>query len=169
MSGENLAADTIEVTIDGVFTTHHTFRAESSVLGELTVPAFSRDATFQAVDGQALTVHSTSWRGSRYELCAGEDVLAATKPRGAFRQPIDIEHRGGLYSAVPAGAFRQGWFLVDAAGSEILSYQPRGAFRRGAYLEVLDTAQMELIVLFYYLVFQRKREEAAATGAGASN
>lgn len=169
MSGQSMAADSIEVTVDGMFTTHHTFQTESGVLGEMTMPAFRRDATFQAADGQELTIHSTSWRGSRYELREGEGVLAATQPRGAFRQAIDIEHRGALYSAVPAGAFRQGWLLVDAVESQILTYQPRGAFRRGAYLEVLAPTPLELIVLFYYLVYQRKQEEAAATSASASS
>jgi len=169
MSGEGMTADAIEVTVDGMFTTHHTFQTESGALGELTVPAFRRDATFRAAGGQELTIQSTSWLGGRYELRSGEEVLATSHPRGAFRQAIDIAFGDALYSAVPAGAFRQGWYLVDAVEAQLLKFQPRGAFRRGASLEVLAPVRLELIVLFYYLVYQRKQEEAAAASASASS
>ena len=169
MSGESMAADAIEVVVDGMFTTHHTFQTESGVLGEMSVPAFRRDATFHSAEGAELTIRSTSWLGGRYEMRSGEEVLAASHPRGAFRQAIDIEFGDSLYSAVPAGAFRQGWYLVDAVETQLLKFQPRGAFRRGAYLEILAPVRLELIVLFYYLVYQRKQEEAAAASASASS
>jgi len=169
MSGKSTSADAIEVIVDGMFTTRHAFEAESGLLGELTVPAFRREATFLAPEGQEFTIRSTSWLGGRYEMRSGEEILATSHRRGAFRQAIDIEYRDSLYSAVPVGAFRQGWYLVDAVEMQLLKFQPRGAFRRGAYLEILAPVRLELIVLFYFLVYQRKQEEAAAAGASASS
>jgi len=167
MSRESLAADAIEVTVSGTFRTHHLFESETGLLGELTVPAFRRGATFGGAEGLELTISSKGWTGSRYEMRSGEEVLATTHPRGAFRRAIDIECSGVPYAAVPVAAFRQGWYLVDAVGSQLLKFQPRGAFRRGAYLEILAPVRLELIVLFYYLVYRRKQEEAAAAGASS--
>jgi hypothetical protein len=160
--------DRIEVTVSGMFTTHHTFHGSSGPLGELIVPAFGRRAVFRSTDGRESAIRHTSWWSGRYEMSIGEEVVGRAHARGAFKREIVVDFGGDSYSVVPAGAFRLGWYLETASGIRLIEYQVRGALRRGAYLEILASIDVELIVFFYYLVFQRKQEEAAAASAAAS-
>ena len=169
MSSASIAVDRIEVSVSGLFMTHHHFDTGSGSCGELTVPSFGRGAAFCAADGQEFAIRRTSWLGGKYEMSVAEEVRATARPRGAFRRAIEVDFPSDSFAVVPAGAFRQGWYLLDAQGIRLLEFQPRGAFRRGAHLEVLAPTRLEVIALFYYLVYQRKQEEAAAASAAASS
>jgi hypothetical protein len=145
----NIAADRIEVSVAGLFSTRHRFDTPGGSLGELTVPAFGRRSAFRCAGGREMSIRRTSWMGNRYELNDGEEILATAWPRGPFRRAIDLDFQGSSYTLAPTGAFRQGWYLLDDQGIRWLEFQPRGAFRRGAYLQVLAPVPVELVVLFY--------------------
>ena len=59
MTEKSLEIGEIEVTVSGLFTTHHTFETAAGVLGEFTFPAFSQCATFKARGGYELLMQKT--------------------------------------------------------------------------------------------------------------
>jgi hypothetical protein len=50
----------------------------------------------------------------------------------------------------------------------LLDIQPRGVFRRGAYLTILEPMNIDLLVFTYYLVNARWQEQSAAASSAAA-
>ncbi len=69
----------------------------------------------------------------------------------------------------PAGFWSRGWHLIDEAGTTLLEIQPRGIFRRGAYLTIIGPVDADLLVFAYYLVNVRWQEQAAVDSAAAGS
>lgn len=159
---ESWVADTIKVTVSGVFNTRHYLEMETGALGELTCFAFRPSGVFRAADGRELTVRRTNWWRRWYELQEGETVLGSAHPRGVFRREIVVQFTGQEYVLEPAGFWNRCWRLTNDEGTKLLDICPRGLFRRGAHLTILDTVDVALLVFTYYLVHARWQEEAAA-------
>jgi hypothetical protein len=51
----------------------------------------------------------------------------------------------------------------------LLEVQPRGIFRRGAYLTILGPVEADLLAFVYYLVNVRWQEQTAAASAAAGS
>jgi hypothetical protein len=159
--------DEIEVEVTGVFTTHHYFETKAGTLGEFTFPAFSKQGVFQTADGRELVMQKRSWLGSAHEVLEGQALRGTADRRGVLSRDILLEFDGKAYTLEPEGIFRQGWFLLDAAGDKLLEIQPRGVLRQGAYLTSKDVLAADLIAFAYYLVYMRQQEDAAAAAAAS--
>ena len=169
MGQELWATDEIEVDVSGVFTAHHFLQTAAKTLGELTLPAFRSGGVFRAADGRELVVERTSWWRGRYQLREDGDVLATARPCGFWQRTMNIGFRGLMYQLVPAGFWSRGWHLLDGTGTMMLEIQPRGTFRRGAYVAIRGPVDADLLVFAYYLVNVRWQEHAAAAGAAAGS
>ncbi len=168
MSQERWTVSQIEVRVSGFFTTHHFFETEAGPLGELTIPAFSRQSTFCAPTGRQLQIQQASRLRSRYELVEGDRVQGTAAGCGLFSRDWAIEFGGQTYTLKPEGFFRRGWFLIDADGNRVLEIRPRGFLKQSAILTVTGTIDADLVVLAYYLVHVRQQEAGAAAAAAAS-
>ena len=155
----------IEVEVSGFFTTHHHFRTEAGILGELTFPAFSQYGTFRTSGGRELLMQKPHWLKTVHEFVDGDRVRGTADRPGLFRQDIVIRFDGKAYSLEPEGVFKQGWFLLDAEGQTVLELQPRGAFRQGTFITLWQPVSIDLLAFAYYLVQMRKQEQAAAVAA----
>lgn len=160
---------TIEVTVKGAFTTHHYLQAEWGDLGELTFPAFSRGATYEALDGRKVAMQKRGWLGSAHEMVDGGVVRGAANQPKLLHRDIAIQFDGQDYSLEPEGILKQGWLLLDAGRNTIMEIQPRGVFKQGAYLILHSAIEVDLAAFAYYLVHMRKQEESAAVAATSAS
>jgi len=155
----------IEVEVSGFFTTHHTFKTETGILAQCTFPAFSQHGVYRSADGRERLMQKTHWLGSAHEFVDGDRVRGSADRPGLFRQDFAIQFDGQAYSLEPEGAFKQGWFLLDAGGNTLLEFQPRGVFKQGAFITLWQPVSTDLLAFAYYLVHTRKQEQAAAVSA----
>jgi hypothetical protein len=155
----------IEVSVSGFFTTHHRLQAVMGSLGDLTLSAFGMGGVFHAADGRELVVERTSWWRGWHELQENGIVLGTARSGNFWRQSMDVGFRGARYELVPVGCLSRGWLLVDEAGSTLVAVEPRGAFRRGAYMRISERVPADLVVFIYYLVNVRWQEQSAAAAA----
>jgi hypothetical protein len=167
MNQESWVADEIEITASGFFTTHHVLQTAAGIWGELTLPAFSRDGVFRFGDGRELVVARTSWWRGWHELRENGIVLGTACPQGFWRRTMEVGFRGVMYELVPASFWARSWLLLDETGTTLIEVQPRGAFRRGAYLTIVESVSVDLLVFAYYLVNVRWQEQAAAATAAS--
>lgn len=158
---------TIEVNVTGFFTTHHYLQAEWGDLGEMTFPAFSQSASYDALDGRKVTMQKRHWLGTAYEMVEGDIVRGEADRPGLFRRDISVRFDGRDYSLEPEGLLKLGWFLLDAGRNVVLEIQPRGVFKEGAYLILHSSIELDLVAFAYYLVKMRKQEEAAAAATAS--
>ena len=162
----------IEVSITGLFTTHHHFRTRSGLWGELTFPAFSDEGTFRRGDGRELVMRKVRWLGTSYELLEGENPRGSADRSGLFSRDLLVDFDGQQYLLEPEGWLSLDWTLRDSWGNCLLEIRPRGILRQFVYLTVTGALDGYLAAFAYYLVHVRRQEEAAgaaaATGAAAS-
>jgi hypothetical protein len=159
----------IEVDVTGFFTTHHYFQTAEGTIAELTFPAFAQDAVCRTAEGRELVMQKPRWFGTIHELLDGNVVRATANRAGFFRRDIVIQFDGEQYRLEPEGAFKWGWFLVDASGRQLVEFQPRGVFKQGAYISIASVVDADLVAFAYYLVHVRKQEEAAAASTTAAS
>jgi hypothetical protein len=167
MSDEFWRMSEIEVTVSGLFTTHHHFQTEAGEWGEMRFPAFAQQAVFRTVDGRELEMAKTGWLSSAHELLEGDTVRAVADRPGLLHREMVIEYDGRQYELVPEGLLKQGWFLLDDGGVTLLEIQPRGLLRQGAYVTLTGWVDADLVAFAYYLVHMRKQEDAAAAAAAS--
>ncbi|MGD8967231.1 MAG: hypothetical protein PVI07_06960 [Anaerolineae bacterium] len=165
-------ADEVEVTVSGVFTTHHLLRTAAGTLGESTVPALRKRAVIRTAEGRELVMEQTSWWRGTYELREGGTVLGTARPLGVFRREDVVRFGDRDYRLRAAGFWGRIWHLVgdgpEAQGQMLVEVHPRGVFRRGAILRILSPVDANLLAFTYHLVNARWQEQAAAAGAGAA-
>lgn len=157
--------DEIVVEVTGLFTTHHTFRSGAETLAVLDVPAGMAEGSYQGRDGRRMVVRRTGCLSRCYELWDSGVVRGAAEPRGLFKQGYALRFDGHELELVPEGAFRQGWWLVNAEGHVLLSLGPRGVFKRGARLVAPYPIEFPLAVMAYYLYQVIQQEMAAVVTA----
>ncbi|MGD2177198.1 MAG: hypothetical protein PVG71_05185 [Anaerolineae bacterium] len=171
MRRETWLADTVEVTVSGVFRTRHLVQTATGILGELTMPALRRKAVFRTAGGRELIIERTSWWRGTYELREDGAVLGTARPLGIFRRENVVRFGDHDYRLRAAGFWGRIWHLVDdgpaAEGEIVVAFRPRGVFRRGAILQILSPVDLHLLVFAYYVVNARWQEQSAAAGAGA--
>jgi hypothetical protein len=162
-------ADQIEVTVDGVFTTHHYLQSASGNLGELTMNTGGSTGTFLSTDGRELEIKRTSlWRGW-YELRDSGIVIGTAASQGVFRRTTTIDYRGVEHLLEPTSFWAREWRLVDPMGSILVEVGPRGVFKRGAVIRVLGEIELDLLVFCYHMVSMRWQEQSSAGAASAAS
>ncbi len=169
MNQESWTADEIEVTVSGFFTTHHILQTPEGNLGELTLPAFSKSGVFRFANGRELVVARTSWWQRGHELQESGVVLGTARPLGFLRRTTEIGFQEEMYKLVPASFWARGWLLLNEVKTILIEVQPRGIFRRGAYLTIVDPVSIDLLIFAYYVVNARWQEQAASTSAAAGS
>jgi hypothetical protein len=166
---EQPAGDGVEVTVSGFFTTHHFVQTSTGILGELTLPAFSTGGVFYAADGRELVVRRTIWWRGWHEMREDGVVVGTAHSQGFWRRTMNVGFRGATYELVPTDCWSREWCLLDETGATVIAVRSRGAFRRGAYLTVVEPVHVDLLAFVYYLVNVRWQEQSAAAGAAAGS
>ena len=168
MPGEDRSIDEIEVTVSGLFTTHHRFATEAGVRGELTSPAFASYSTFRTARGRELVMQKVHWLGNAHELIVGELVRGTADRQSLFGREFAIHYGGREYQLAPEGFLGQGWHLTDDQGTLLVELRPRGILNQGFFLRTTGSVDVELLAFAYYLVQVRRQEDSAAVAASAS-
>lgn len=158
--------DQVEVTVSGVFTTHHHLQTPAGVLADFTMHPLRRRAVCRTVEGRELVMKQTNWWHGTHELQEGGVVLGTARALGLLRRENSVRFGGRDYRLRAAGFWGRVWHLVDDA-SLLVEVHPRGIFRRGAILRILRPVDADLLAFTYYLVNARWGEQTAAASAGA--
>ena len=154
--------------MEGVFTTHHYLLSAAGSLGELTIKTGGGTGTFLATDGRELEVKRTSlWRGW-YEMRDSGVVIGTAASQGFFRRTTTIDYRGVEHLLEPVNTWARRWRLVDPMGSVLVEVEPRGVFKRGAFIKVFGEIELDLLVFCYYMVSMRWQEQASAASAASA-
>ncbi|MCX7682815.1 MAG: hypothetical protein N2508_12775 [Anaerolineae bacterium] len=165
MAQETWNADEIEVTVRGLFTTHHLFQTARGTLAELVFPFFSLRSILHTADGRQLLARRVSLWRTRHELRDGDTVLATAQPLSFWSRGWAIRFGSQEYLLKPTDFWANRWQLSDEVGSVLLQLSSRGVFRRSAHLTVSGEIDADLLAFAYYLVQVRQEEQAAGASA----
>ena len=157
-----------EVWVEGFFNTTHHIDSPLGNWGDLTLPGFANQATFETQDGRTLNLVQTRWWASTYELREGHMVVGTASPRGFLKNEMDVGFRGLMYRLVPEGIFSTAWRLLDAEGNTVILVDRRGIFKAGAYVTAQVPVPLDLVVFTYYLVNRRWQQQSAAAASTAA-
>ena len=165
MTYKTITTDEIEILVSGFFTTRHQLRANTEVIGELTLRGIKMLGSFHSPDGRELEIEKMSWWKSIFEIREGGVVVGTALPRGSFRREFLLDFGEQAYVLTPKGFGGRAWKLFDNMGTLLLEVSHRGAFRRGAYLIIRGEIDFPLMLFTYYLVNARWQEQRAAAAA----
>jgi len=155
-------ADVIEVTVSGGFKTEHVFNAAAGVLGVLNLNAMISEGTFRGADGSELVIKNTSFWKPNFQVTDGDRILGKAHSPKVFKRAFEIEFDGQSLRLESGGSKLRSWSLLNAAGSLVCEIRPRGAFKRGALIQIREAAPLGLLAFAYTLVSRRWQEENAA-------
>jgi len=165
MSQGTWLADVVEVTVSGFFTTHHVMHTAGGTLAQMTMTGMGKSAVVRTVEGRELAIERTNWWRGVYELREDDLPVGEARPLGILRRKNAIQF-GGRDFWLQAGDFwSRSWILSDDAGHMLVKIHPRGAFRRGAILRILQPVDVDLLALTYHQVNVRWREQTAAAAS----
>ena len=168
MTQKRMTVREIEVTVRGLFTTHHTVRSEAGILGKFKFPAFSQYGEYRTGDGRELLMQKEGWLSTSHQLFEGDRLRGRADQPGLFRQDFAIRYDGRTYRLDRKGLLNMGWILSDEQGQALVEIDHPGAFKQGAHLTILRAVDADLVAFAYYLVHTRWQEAAAAGAVSAS-
>ena len=160
---EILVAGPVEVPVSGTFKTEHVFEASGGRLGALVIKGGKGEGVFTGDEGISLEFKKPSVWKNQYELHESKSLIASVQLPKIIRKAFDIEFAGRVFELSPGGSKNRSWTLRDDHGTEVCEILPRGGLKRGAKLEIASQIPLRLMVLVYYLVEKRWKEEAAAS------
>ena len=148
----------VRVEAKGFLQRKHRFISAGQVLGELETALFSRQSLFHQADGQQFVIRPKGPLSSTYHMQQGE-IEWATMGRS------DITYRAVPYYLRRAGSLGA-WQLRNEQDAVVLEIKP-GFLTSGTEIEMLQDADLPLVVLAYFLVrlrIQRRRRRVGASG-----
>jgi hypothetical protein len=161
MENDFYTADVIEVREKGTFKTEHFFRTPMEELGILSLKASRAEGEFIGNDGLKYSLKKTSFWKSTYEWRLGTQLIATAQKKGTLGRAFLINYENNLYGLFPGGSKLKSWLLKNAQEIIMSEFQPRGAFKRGAYIKIKTQIPLPLLVFVYCLVSRRWQEESS--------
>jgi hypothetical protein len=165
MNDESFSADLITVIESGVFKTEHIFATQSDVLGVLTLNARKTKGTFTGSGDLPLIFEKISFWKNQYELKQEGAVLASAAPRGGLSRIFIIIFEGKPYALIPGKGLSRSWMLKNSQDQFLCEFKPRGMFKRGSMLRILNQIPSSLLVFTYCLVSKKWQEQSASAAA----
>ena len=161
MSDGEIAVDVIEVIETGVFKTEHVFQSSTQVFGSLVLKAGKSSGTFIGTDEAVFEFAKHGFWKARYEFRQGSAVLGSTAPRRKLSRDLLITFEGEVYGLFQGGSKLRSWRLVKDPDQVLCEITPRGAFKRGAILQIISPVPFNLLVFSYCLVTRRWQEQSS--------
>jgi hypothetical protein len=165
MNNESFKADLIAVIETGFFKTEHLFGTQSDVLGVLALNAGKTKGTYTGLEDLSLIFEKINFWKSQYELKQEGAVIASAAPRGGLSRVVIINFEGELFTLLPGKGLSRSWTLKNSRDQFICEFKPRGTFKRGAMLRIINQIPISLLVFSYCLVSKKWQEQS---GAGAA-
>jgi hypothetical protein len=166
MNNESFTADLITVIEKGFFLkTEHLFGTQSDTLGVLTLNAGKTEGTFTGQEDLSLIFEKIGFWKSHYELKQEGMVIASAVPRGGFSRVLIITCEGELFALLPGKGLSRSWILKNSQDQFLCEFKPRGTFKRGAMLRIINQIPISLLVFSYCLVSKKWQEQPAAAAA----
>ena len=162
MNNEYFTADLIAVIETGIFKTEHLFGTQSDTLGVLTLNAGKTKGTFTGQEDLSLIFDKISFWKSHYELKQEGAVIASAAPRGGLSRVLIITFEDELFVLLPGKGMSRNWILKNSQDQIICEFKPRGTFKRGAMLKILNQISISLLVFSYCLVIIKWQQQSAA-------
>ena len=165
MNNESFSADLITVIETGVFKTEHVFGTQSDILGVLTLNAGKTKGTYTGSGDLPLIIEKISFWKNHYELKREGAVLASAAPRGGLSRVFIITFEGEPYALFPEKGLSRSWMLKNSQDQILCKFKPRGMFKRGATIRILNQIPSTLLVFSYCLVSKKWQEQSGAAAA----
>ena len=162
MNNESFTADLIAVVETGIFKTEHLFGTQSGVLGVLALNAGKTKGTYTGLEDLSLVFEKINFWKSQYELKQEGAVIASAAPRGGLSRVVIITFEGEPYALLPGKGLSRSWTLKNSQDQFLCEFKPRGTFKRGAMLRILNQVPISLMVFSYCLVRNKWQEQSAA-------
>ncbi len=162
MNNESFTADLIAVVETGIFKTEHLFGTQSGVLGVLALNAGKTKGTYTGLEDLSLVFEKINFWKSQYELKQEGAVIASAAPRGGLSRVVVITFEGEPYALLPGKGLSRSWTLKNSQDQFLCEFKPRGTFKRGAMLRILNQVPISLMVFSYCLVRNKWQEQSAA-------
>ncbi len=153
----------IEVSVSGTFKTEHDFKAGESSLGSLAIKGAKGEGVFTAASGIVLEFKKPSGWKNQYQLLESNNLLSSVQLPNKIRKAFEIEFSGQVYELSPGGSKNRSWTLRNSQALQVCEILPRGGLKRGAVIQVENQLALQLLVLVYYLVEKRWKDEASAS------
>ena len=161
MSNEIIAADVIEVVEKGFIKTEHVFRTLSEVFGVLNLNAGKSNGSYTGSDESRLRFTKTNFWRSNYDLQQNGAVLGRAAPRGKLSRAFLITFEDEIYGLFPGGGKFRSWIIKNNLDQVLCEIRPRGTFKRGAIITILNPMLYNLLVFSYCLVNKRWQEQSS--------
>lgn len=158
-----LLSGLIEVTVSGTFKTEHVFESSGGNLGSLVIKGGKGEGVFTGSEGLVLEFKKPSAWKNQYQIHESNNLIASVQLPKKIRKAFEIEFDGQVFELSPGGSKNRSWTLKNDQGAGVCEILPRGGLKRGAKCEVVNQIPLRLMVLVYYLVEKRWKEEAAAS------
>lgn len=168
MDQQTYSADVVEVMVKGAFATQHEFWTGEKCLGELKLKFGKLQGEFEGRQGERYAVEQPSFWRRDFLIKDDKEILGRANPPKNFSPRLVIEFEGEGYECRPVGFWARKWLLKDTLGEILMVMEPRGAFKRGAYLQIYKPIPLGLLVFFYAVVNKRWQEQSAAASSAAA-
>ena len=162
-SQESLVSGQLEITVSGTFKTEHKFTSGQGSLGSLVTKGGKGEGVFTSSEGLVLELKKPSAWKNQYELQESNQTIVEVQLPKRIRKTFEIAFENKGFELSPGGSKNRSWTLRTAQGAEVCEILPRGGLKRGAKIEIASQIPLRLLVLVYYLVEKRWKEEAAAS------
>ena len=161
MNNEGLSADIVEVIERGFFKTEHIFGVSDEILGLLNLNAGKTKGKYTSSDGKHFDFERINFWKSQYQFSESGVALGNAAAQGFFKRSLAVVFENENYFLVPGGSPIRSWRLVDSREQILAKYKPRGAFKRGAQIRIINPLPYALLVFGYCLVSKRWQEQSS--------
>jgi hypothetical protein len=89
-------------------------------------------------------------------------VIASAAPRGGLSRVVIIAFEDEFFALLPGKGMSRSWTLRNSQDQVLCEFKPRGTFKRGAMLRILNQISISLLVFSYCLVSIKWQQQSAA-------
>jgi hypothetical protein len=161
-------ADVVEVRVSGAFSTQHEFWAGEQRLGKMTLKFGKLQGQFVGSQGERFEIDQPNLWKRHFRVMEDDETLGRAAPPKNFSPRLMVEFNGNVYECRPVGFWGRKWLLRDNLGEVLMVMEPRGAFKRGAFLSIYKPIPLGLMVFFYTVVHKRWQEQSAVTSSAGT-
>ena len=162
MNKGSLTADTVQVIERGLFKSEHIFGSSTDLLGMLTLNASKSRGNYTGSDGRNFDFEKTSPWKSHFQFSERGVTLGNAESRGILKRGLVLVFENENYALLPGGSRFRSWVLRDSQELILCECRPRGAFKRGAQIRIINPLPFALLVFTYCLVTKRWQEQPSA-------
>ena len=116
---------------------------------------------YRTDDGKDCQFEKTNFWKSHYEWKDHNSLLGSAVPKTKLSRAFLINYQGNGYGLFPGGSKLRSWNIKDSSSQILCEFKTRGAFKRGAIIQIGAEIPIGLLVFGYCLVSKRWQEQSS--------